>query len=32
LSLRFNGIVEGDSLSGAFASDFGDFDVTGTRQ
>jgi|TARA_B110000881_G_scaffold94285_1_gene82690 hypothetical protein len=32
LSLRFNGVVEGDSLTGAFASDFGDFDVTGTRQ
>jgi len=32
LSLRFSGVVEGDSLSGAFASDFGDFDVTGTRQ
>ena len=32
LSLRFSGVVEGDSLSGVFASDFGDFDVTGTRQ
>ena len=32
LSLSFSGVVEGDSLTGAFASDFGDFDVTGTRQ
>ena len=32
LSLSFSGVVEGDSLTGAFSSDFGDFDVTGTRQ
>ena len=32
LTLRFSGVVEGDSLTGAFASDFGDFGVTGTRQ
>ncbi len=32
LDLSFSGIVEGDSLSGAFASDFGEFAVTGTRQ
>ena len=32
LSLSFSGVVEGDSLTGAFGSDFGDFDVTGTRQ
>jgi len=32
LSLSFNGVVEGDSLAGAFGSAFGDFDVTGTRQ
>lgn len=32
LSLSFSGVVEGDSLTEAFASDFGDFDVTGTRQ
>lgn len=32
LSLSFNGVVEGNSLTGAFGSDFGDFDVTGTRQ
>ncbi|GJM12388.1 MAG: hypothetical protein DHS20C12_07910 [Pseudohongiella sp.] len=32
LSLSFSGTVEGDSLSGVFGSDFGDFDVTGTRQ
>ncbi len=32
LTLRFSGVVEGDSLIGAFASDFGDFNVTGTRQ
>jgi hypothetical protein len=32
LSLSFSGVVEGDSLNGAFGSDFGDFDVTGTRQ
>lgn len=32
LALSFNGVVEGDSLSGAFGSDFGDFAVTGTRR
>lgn len=32
LSLSFSGMVEGDSLTGTFGSDFGDFDVTGTRQ
>ncbi|PCI75753.1 MAG: hypothetical protein COB20_12165 [SAR86 cluster bacterium] len=32
LSLSFSGVVEGDSLTGAFGSDFGDFNVTGTRQ
>lgn len=32
LSLSFSGIVQGDTLSGAFASDFGDFAVTGNRQ
>ena len=32
LSLGFSGAIEGDSLTGAFGSDFGDFDVTGTRQ
>lgn len=32
LTLSFSGVIEGDSLTGAFASDFGDFDVTGTRQ
>lgn len=32
LNLDFAGSVDGDSLTGAFASDFGDFDVAGTRQ
>ncbi len=32
LSLSFSGTVEGDSLEGEFASDFGAFDVSGTRQ
>jgi hypothetical protein len=32
LGLSFSGVVDGDSLSGVFASDFGDFNVTGTRQ
>ncbi len=32
LALNFSGVVEGDTLTGAFASDFGDFGVTGTRQ
>jgi hypothetical protein len=32
LRLSFSGVIEGDSLNGAFASDFGDFAVTGTRQ
>jgi hypothetical protein len=32
LSLSFSGTVEGDTLSGDFSSDFGDFSVMGTRQ
>jgi hypothetical protein len=32
LLLEFNGTVEGDTVAGAFGSDFGDFAVTGTRQ
>lgn len=32
LALSFNGMVAGDTLTGAFGSDFGDFAVTGTRQ
>ncbi|MBT3530505.1 MAG: hypothetical protein HOF74_01080 [Gammaproteobacteria bacterium] len=32
LSLEFSGSVDGDSLSGDFSSDFGDFGVSGTRQ
>lgn len=32
LTLRFSGVISGDSLTGTFASDFGDFGVTGTRQ
>jgi len=32
LSLSFSGVIDGDSLSGVFGSDFGDFNVTGTRQ
>lgn len=32
LVLEFNGTVDGDSVAGAFGSDFGDFAVTGTRQ
>ena len=32
LSLSFSGVIAGDSLTGVFASDFGDFDVTGSRQ
>ena len=32
LRLSFSGSIEGDSLNGAFASDFGDFAVTGTRK
>lgn len=32
LNLSFSGVVEGDSLSGEFESDFGAFAVTGTRQ
>lgn len=32
LSLSFSGTVDGDSLTGEFASDFGAFGVTGTRQ
>ena len=31
LHLVFTGMVEGDSLSGAFASDFGDMTATATR-
>ena len=30
--LGFSGSVEGDALNGQFASDFGSFPVTGTRQ
>ncbi len=30
--LDFSGAVEGDSLDGTFATDFGDLQVTGTRQ
>lgn len=32
LVLEFNGSVDGDAVSGAFGSDFGDFAVSGTRQ
>lgn len=32
LSLSFTGVIDGDTLTGAFGSDFGDFAVTGTRQ
>ena len=32
LALDFSGVITGDSISGTFASDFGDFGVTGTRQ
>lgn len=32
LTLDFNGIITGDSLAGEFGSDFGAFDVSGTRQ
>ncbi len=32
LVLEFNGTIDGDSVAGAFGSDFGDFSVTGTRQ
>ncbi|MDA1370350.1 MAG: hypothetical protein O2971_06265 [Proteobacteria bacterium] len=32
LSLSFSGMVDGDSLDGEFASDFGAFAVSGTRQ
>lgn len=32
LILSFSGVIDGDSLTGVFTSDFGDFDVTGTRQ
>lgn len=31
LLLKFTGAVDGDSLTGSFASDFGDMPVTGTR-
>ena len=31
LVLEFSGAVEGDSVSGEFGSDFGDFAVTGSR-
>ncbi len=30
--LEFSGSVEGDTLDGSFATDFGDLQVTGTRQ
>ena len=30
--LDFSGSVEGDTLDGSFATDFGDLQVTGTRQ
>lgn len=32
LSLSFTGTVDGDSLVGEFGSDFGAFDVSGSRQ
>ena len=32
LALSFSGVVTGDTLTGEFGSDFGDFGVTGTRQ
>lgn len=32
LSLSFTGTVEGDTLSGEFGSDFGAFEVSGSRQ
>lgn len=32
LSLSFSGTVEGDTISGEFASDFGAFAISGTRQ
>ena len=32
LSLSFSGTVDGDSLVGEFASDFGAFEVSGSRQ
>lgn len=31
LTLVFTGMVEGDSLTGAFATDFGDMEATATR-
>ena len=31
LSLTFSGMVDGDTLSGAFASDFGDMEANATR-
>ena len=31
ITLDFSGSVEGDALTGAFGSDFGEFAVTGTR-
>ena len=31
LVLSFSGTVDGDSMSGSFASDFGDFPATGER-
>ena len=31
ISLTFSGMVDGDSLTGAFGSDFGDFPATGVR-
>ena len=31
LTLNFSGTVDGDSIDGSFASDFGDFPATGVR-
>ncbi len=31
LTLKFSGTVDGDNMTGKFASDFGDMPVTGTR-
>jgi hypothetical protein len=32
ITLTFNGLIDGDTISGAFDSDFGAFDVSGSRQ
>jgi len=32
LTLDFSGVITGDALAGEFGSDFGAFDVSGTRQ